>query len=126
MPEYATFHNTILDRKCSKCKKTQDNIYFQQNGKVYKTCNECRDRAQTRRGDRFRNNLTTVFSSRAYHAGLYNDSDDGSAVNPVDALIALGFNYNDMQAGLSMSSSSAAAADYFVDEPEPEPEPDES
>ena len=77
-------------------------------------------------GDRFRNNLTTVFSSRAYHAGLYNDSDDGSAVNPVDALIALGFNYNDMQAGLSMSSSSAAAADYFVDEPDPEPEPDES
>ena len=105
MPEYATFHNTSFDRKCSKCKKTQDAIYFTQHGKVYKTCNECRDRSQTRRGDRFRNNLTTVFSSGAYHAGLYND----------------------MQAGLSMYSSAAAvpssSADYFVEEPEMEPDP---
>ena len=116
MPEYATFHNTSFDRKCSKCKKTQDAIYFTQHGKVYKTCNECRDRAQTRRGDRFRNNLTTVFSSRAYHAGLYNDSGGESVVNPVDSWTTLGV----------ISSSAAAAcssADYFVEEPEPEPEP---
>ena len=105
MPEYATFHNTIFDRKCSKCKKTQENQYFVQNGKLYKTCNFCRDKAKTRRVDRFRNNLTTVFSSGAYHAGLYND----------------------MQAGLSMYSSAAAvpssSADYFVEEPEMEPDP---
>ena len=110
----------------TKCKKTKEAIYFTQHGKVYKTCNECRDRAQTRRGDRFRNNLTTVFSSRAYHAGLYNDSGDESVVNPVDSWTALGFNYNDMNSALVISSSAAAAsssADYFVEEPEPEPDP---
>ena len=45
----ATFHNTIFDIKCSNCKRTQDNIYFQQRGYVFKTCNECRDRAARRR-----------------------------------------------------------------------------
>ena len=140
MPEWCTFHNTIFDIKCSKCKKTQENHYFVQRGKVYKTCNECRGRDQTRRGIQFRNNLSPMFSA---HLARYNDSDDESAVNdvllpsssaanPVDSLIALGFNYNDMQAALSMSSSSAAAAvssssaDYFVDEPDPEPEPEGS
>ena len=55
--------------------------------------------------------------------------DDVVAVNPVDSLIALGFNYNDMDAALARSSSPAAApssssAGYFVDEPDPEPEPE--
>ena len=54
--------------------------------------------------------------------------DDESAVNPVDSLIALGFNYNDMDSALVMSSSAAAvgssSVDYYVSEPEAEPEPE--
>ena len=49
MPMIATFHNTIFDIKCSNCKRTKDNIYFQQRGRVFKTCNECRDRSARRR-----------------------------------------------------------------------------
>ena len=66
-------------------------------------------------------------------------SDAGRAVrwrlnpNPVDALGALGFNYNDnaaLNAALALPSSAAAASSYttadsyFVDEPDPEPEPE--
>ena len=142
MPEYATFHNTIFDRKCSKCKKTQDPIYFTQHGKVYKTCNECRDRDRTRRACRFRDNLSPDFLALCARVNprqtdtdtdVSSDDDPGQRhLNPVDSLIAQGFNYNDINAALVLSSSSAAAAsssaaaDYFVDEPEPEPEPDES
>ena len=53
MPMIASFHNTIFDIKCSKCKRTQDNIYFQQRGYVFRTCNECRSRDARRRVSAF-------------------------------------------------------------------------
>ena len=49
MPMITTFNNTIFAIRCSKCKRTQENEYFQQNGRVFKTCNECRDRYARRR-----------------------------------------------------------------------------
>ena len=134
MPEYATFHNTIFDIKCSKCKKTQENQYFVQNGRVYKTCNFCRDKAYRRRIDPEFLALCARVNPRQTDTDTVVSSDDDPGqrhFNPVDSLIALGFDYTDIDNVLRMSSSSAAAAsssaaDYFVDEPEPEPEPDES
>ena len=140
MPVRATFHNTIFDIRCSKCKRTQDPIYFTQHGKVYKTCNECRDRARTRRGLQLRNSLSPAFLAHLARPHIpmevrqipdSDTDDDVVAVNPVDSLIALGFNYTDtdMAAVLLLSSSAAAAPSssssaYFVDEPDPEPEPE--
>ena len=169
MPEYATFHNTIFDRKCSKCKKTQENQYFVQNGRVYKTCNFCRDKAYRRRMDpEFLASVsapgsTSVVARRVASIVVGpggsamsfsrhtpdSDTESEPSNNPVDSLIALGFDYTDIDNVLQMSSAAAASssagyfvidnvlqmssaaaasssADYFVDEPEPEPEPDES
>ena len=80
MPEYATFHNTICDIKCSKCKKTQDHIYNTQHGKDYKTCNECRGRAKTKRGIQLRNSLSP---ERRAILARYDDSAVNNAANEV-------------------------------------------
>ena len=151
MPVYATFHNTIFDIRCSKCKRTKENQDFVQNGRVYKTCNFCRDQAYRRRMDpEFLASIMTRGSSTVVVRRVASivagpggsamrvsrhipdtDTESEPSNNPVDALIALGFDYTDIDNALRMSSSSAAAAstsaaDYFVEEPEAEPEPDKS
>ena len=135
MPEQATFHNTIFDIRCSKCKRTQEPQYFVQNGKVYKTCNVCRGKAARRRMDpEFLASLAGPAMAAARHIPD-SDSENEVSINPRPALYALGFNYNDadderaVNEVLALSSSAAAAsssssAGYFVDEPDPEPEPE--
>ena len=136
MPMDATFQNTLFDSRCSKCKRTQDPIYFSQHGKVYKTCNECRAKAARRRGCRLRDNLSPEFS--AHLAGVQPsrpltslhipfDTDDDTSSVDTDAVVRL--YYVDTGGVLSLSSSAAAASSssssgYFVDEPDPEPEPE--
>ena len=146
MPMNATLHNTIFGMRCSKCKKTEDPIYHTQHGKIYKTCNECRARDARRRTLRIRDNLSPEFlahlarvqpmSRRTLIIPPDTDTDTSSVdsvpvrlhLNPVDAMISLGFKYNDMDAVLALSSSAAAASSsssgYFVEEPDPEPEPE--
>ena len=142
MPEYATFHNTIFNIRCSKCKRTQENQFFVQRGKVYKTCNNCRDKSYRRRMDPER--LARLsFSSSAIGAARHipdSDTESEPSVNPRASLFTLGFgvraapsgfSYIDTDNALLLSSSAAAAsssssAGYFVDEPDPEPEPGES
>ena len=132
MPVYATFHNTIFDIRCSKCKRTKENQDFVQNGRVHKTCNFCRDQAFRRRMDpEFLASIMTRSAMRVSRHIPDTDTESEPSNNPVDALIALGFDYTDIDNALRMSSSSAAAAstsaaDYFVDEPEAEPEPNKS
>ena len=147
MPVYATFHNTIFDIKCSKCKRTKENQDFVQNGRVHKTCNFCRDRAYRRRMDpEFLASIMTRGSSTVVRRVASNvvglggsvmrvsrhipdtDTESDPSNNPVDSLIALGFDYTDIDNVLQMFSAAAASssAGYFVDEPDPEPEPDES
>ena len=138
MPEYATFHNTIFDIRCSKCKRTQENQFFVQRGRVYKTCNNCRDKAARRRMDP---EFLASLSSPAMGAPRHipdSDTESEPSVNPRAALSALGFgsrpapsgfSYVDTDNALLLSSSAAAAsssssAGYFVDEPDPEPEPE--
>ena len=118
MPEYATFHNTIFDIRCSKCKKTQENQYFVQNGRVYKTCNECRRRDKTRRAIQFSDNQATPSPEFIY----FDIETDTYIHNAPVAHI----HYMDSDGVLLLSSSAAAAsssADYFVEEPEMELEP---
>jgi hypothetical protein len=141
MPEYATFHNTIFDIRCSKCKRTQENQFFVQNGRVYKTCNTCRARARVVRMDP--ETLARLsFSSSAMGPARHipdSDSESEPSVNPRAALYALGFgarrapsgfSYIDTANALRLSSAAAAAssssAEYFVEEPDPEPEPEGS
>ena len=150
MPERCTFHNTIFDIRCSKCKRTQENQHFVQNGKVYKTCNNCRDKAYRRRMDpEFLARIS--FSSSVMGPVRHipdSDTESEPSNNPRAALSALGFGFRvrpapsgfsyvdaDNEAAINevllLSSSSAAAAasssaDYFVDEPDPEPEPGDS
>jgi hypothetical protein len=94
MPERATFHNSIFDRKCSKCKHTKEVQYFTSDVSIYKTCNACRFKAR-----------------------------QNSVRNPWTALAistAAGYEYDHAAAS---SSSSPSAVDYFGEEPDPEPEP---
>ena len=132
MPVYATFHNTIFDIRCSKCKRTQENHYFQSNGRVFKTCNECRDRAARRRmcpeflAVLARSNQPIPPSDITITRRIpdADTSDDDSVHYPYPNYID-----TDMAAVLLLSSSAAAApssssAGYFVDEPDPEPEPE--
>ena len=135
MPAYATFHNTIFDIRCSKCKRTQEPQYFTQNGKLYKTCNACRGKAARRRMDpEFLASLASPERTIEVRHIPDSDSESDVSVNPRASLYALGFNYNDADAEravneiLALSSSAAASssssAGYFVDEPDPEPEPE--
>ena len=134
MPTIATFHNTIFNIRCSKCKRTQENHYFQSNGRVYKTCNGCRDRdARRRMCPVFLASLNPPPMGATRHIPSDTSDDDDSVHHPnaVSSLIGLGFNYVDADtaAVLLLSSSAAAAsssssAGYFVDEPDPEPEPE--
>ena len=135
MPEWCTFHNTIFDIRCSKCKRTQENHFFVQRGKVYKTCNACRDKAARGRLDP---EFVASVGSSAVAATRHipdSDSENEPSMNPRAALYALGFNYNDadheraVNEILALSSSAAAASSssssgYFVEEPDPEPEPE--
>ena len=140
MPEWCTFHNTIFDIRCSKCKRTQENHFFVKRGKVYKACNACRDKAARGRLDPEFVASVGGAGSSAVAASRHipdSDSENEPSMNPRAALYALGFNYNDanheaaVDESLALSSSAAAAsssssAGYFVDEPDPEPEPGES
>ena len=133
MPEAVTFHNTIFDIRCSKCKRTQENHNFVTGGRVFKTCNTCRERARVRR---FPPDFWTSLGQHSRERQLANggeirripDTDDDSESEaPVNGLV---FNYNDIDNVLLLSSSSAAAATcssdtYFVQEPEEEPEPND-
>jgi hypothetical protein len=123
MPVIATMYNTIDDARCSKCKKMQDMIYFMENDKVYKTCNECRDRARRMRQPRIRitHRDTDDTPSPSALLAMSSAAADVSYENDLANMIAT------FQA-MSLSSSSSAAAvcssaNYFVDEPEAEPEP---
>ena len=135
MPEWCTFHNTIFDIRCSKCKRTQEPQYFTQNGRLYKTCNACRDKAARRRMDpEFLASLASPERAMEVRHIPDSDSENDVSVNPRAALYALGFNYNDadderaVNEILALSSSAAASssssAGYFVEEPDPEPEPE--
>ena len=116
MPVYATFHNTTFDIKCSKCKRTQENHNFVDGGRVFKTCNHCRERARWRRLDpEF---LATLSRPAVVVTRRIPDSDSEAS-----------YDFTDIDNVLRLSSSTAAAsssssAGYFVDEPDPEPEPE--
>ena len=131
MPEYATFHNTIFDIRCSKCKRTQENQFFVQRGRVFKTCNACRDRSRVGRLDPdFVASVggpgSTVMGATRHIPD--SDTESEPSINPHAALVALGFSYADTNNVLLLSSAAAASssssADYFVEEPYPEPEPE--
>ena len=136
MPMNATFQNTLFDSRCSKCKRTQDPIYFSQHGKVYKTCNECRGKAARRRTARIRDNLSPEFLAHIARVQpsipmmtvhIPPDTDDDSSSVGTDSVVRV--YYVDTGGVLSLSSSAAAASsssssDYFVEEPDPEPEPE--
>ena len=138
MPEAVTFHNTIFDIRCSKCKRTQENHNFVLGGRLFKTCNHCRERARVRRmdpgflatlGHHSRENQLASGGSIRRIPDTDDDSESDVPVYAAAALDALGFNYIDTDNVLLLSSSSAAAAtcsssSYFVDEPEEEPEPE--
>ena len=147
MPEWCTFHNTIFDIRCSKCKRTQENQFFVQRGKVYKTCNSCRDRARVGRLDSdfvasVRSPGSSVVlvrrvadvggpGSTAMGATRHipdSDTESEPSNNPHAALVALGFSCADTDNVLLLSSAAAASssssAGYFVEEPDPEPEPE--
>ena len=137
----ATFQNTIFDSRCSKCKRTQDPIYFSQHGKVYKTCNECRAKAARRRGIQLRNNLSPEFSAHLARVQpsipmrtvvIPPDTDDDTASVDTDS-VRWFYADTDNEAAVNeiLALSSSAAADpssssavYFVEEPDPEPEPE--
>ena len=133
MPVYATFHNTMFDIRCSKCKRTQENQFFVQNGRVYKTCNSCRDRARVVRMDP--ETLARLsFSSSVMGPTRHipdSDSESEPSINPHASLVALGFSYADYNVNAALLASSAAAAavsssssSAYVEEPDPEPEPE--
>ena len=132
MPMITSFNGIILAQRCSKCKRTQENENFVLGGRVFKTCNTCRERARVRR---FPPDFWTTLGQHSRERQLANggeirripDTDDDSESEaPVNGLV---FNYNEIDNALLLSSSSAAAATcssdtYFVQEPDPEPEPD--
>ena len=137
MPEWCTFHNTVFDIKCSKCKRTKENQFFVQRGKVYRTCNSCRDRARVGRLD-----SDFVASARSPGSSVVlvrrvadvggpgstamgatrhipdSDTESEPSSNPRAALTALGFGFRSAPSGFSYTdtddvlllSSSAAAA----------------
>ena len=121
------FRNTDSNLKCSKCKRTQDSIYHTQNGRVFKTCNECRARALRRR-------MCPVFRAAVTRTRRIPDtdtprgatrhipydtdtSDDDSVHHPSPAVLLL-------SSSAAAAASSSSSAGYFVDEPDPEPEPE--
>jgi hypothetical protein len=123
MPVIVPMYNEIDDTRCSKCKKMQDLVYFMQNDKVYKTCNECRDRARRMRQPRVRitHRDTDDVLSRSDLLAMSSAAADVSDENDLAIMIAAFEAMN-----LSSSSSAAAvcsSANYFVEEPEAEPEP---
>ena len=128
MPEWCTIHNTIFDIRCSKCKRTQENHFFVQRGRVFKTCNACRDKAARGRLDpEFLASLAGPAMAAARHIPD-SDSENEVSISPRPALYTWAFNYNDVDDVLLLSSSTAASssssAGYFVAEPDPEPEPE--
>jgi hypothetical protein len=94
-----------------------------ENDKVYKTCNECRDRARRTRQPRIRITYrdTDDVLSRSDLLAMSSAAADVSDENDLAIMIAAFEAMN-----LSSSSSAAAvcsSANYFVEEPEAEPEP---
>ena len=153
MPEWCTLHNTVFDIKCSKCKRTKENQFFVQRGKVYRTCNVCRDRARVGRLDSdfvasVRSPGSSVVlirrvadvggpGSTAVGATRHipdSDTESESSSNPRAApfnsraaLTALGFGYTDTDDVLLLSSSAAAASSSSSAGyfvDEPDPEPE--
>ena len=126
MPVPPTLHTSIFDIRCSKCKKLDDPGYCTQNGKVYKTCSECRDRARRRRAPRVR--ITQHDTDDVLGANAALSLSSSSAADPTsipmddyDRAILAAFSALGITASASASDSSA---EYFVDEPMPEPEPE--
>jgi hypothetical protein len=84
MPVNVTFHNSIFDMKCSKCRRTKEPGFFITNDMLYKTCNVCRAHAR-------RNSRAAIDERMA--AAAANDDDDDNAVH---SLIGLGFDTVDV------------------------------
>jgi hypothetical protein len=125
MPSYAVRDQVEEDNaRCSKCRRTQDLIYFIQYGRVYKTCNECRDRARRRRQPRVRITYSDsddeTFIANAPLALSSSSAADVPDINDVAVLIAA---FDALTLSSSAAASSSSSANYFVDEPDPEPEP---
>ena len=89
MPERATFTNSIFDRKCSKCKQTEEAHLFQSVEAIYKTCNACRFRARQ---------LSRAEREPALTAAGFYDHDHVAAAS---------------ESLSSSSSASSGAVDYF-------------
>ena len=121
MPVSVSFHNSIFDMRCSKCKRTKEPLAFITNGMLYKTCNVCRAHAR-------RNSRTAIDERVAAAVALGADDDDVSVSDMIaaarESLSALGFNHVNSSSAAA-SSSSYDTSDYFIAEPEPEPEPDD-
>ena len=129
MPVPATFHNTIFDIRCSKCKKSDDPIYFTENRQVYKTCNECRARARRRYKPRV--SITYHDTDDVMGANAVLSLSSSSAADPtIIPMYIDDFDMSDlsstfaaMYVSVSSPAASTSSADYFVDEPDAEPEP---
>jgi hypothetical protein len=113
MPEIVTRENAADNRTCSKCRRRQYAFKFITDGRIFKTCNACREKAWLRTHPI---SLWVNDAVRTYTPQDESDTDNEGVTIAVSNLA-------------SSSSSSAAAAsssvDYFVEEPEPEPEPDD-
>jgi hypothetical protein len=124
MPSYAVRDQVVEDdARCSKCRRTQDLIYFIQYGRVYKTCNECRDRDKRRRQPRVRITYSdsddeTFVANAPLDLSSY--AADVPDINDVGVLIAA---FDALTLSSSAAAASSSSANYFVDEPDPEPEP---
>ena len=119
MPVLATFHNTTFDIRCSKCKRTQENQNFVDGGRLFKTCNNCRERARWRRLDpefvaSLRRSPSVVVIRRIPDT---DDSEDSYDYTAIDNVLSL-------SSSAAAAASSSSSAGYFVAEPDPEPEPE--
>jgi uncharacterized protein with NRDE domain len=107
--------NIIDAARCSKCRQTQDLIYVIQNGRVYKTCNECRDRARRRRRPRVsitnRDSDDECIANANALLALSSSSADVPDINDVAVLIAA---FGALSLSSSAAASSSSSADYVV------------
>jgi hypothetical protein len=111
MPESVTRENAADTRTCSKCKRRQYGFKFITSGRIFKTCNACREKAW------LKTHPISLWVDEAVRRNMPQDESDTDNESVVVAVSTL------------FSSSSAAAAsssaEYFLEEPEPEPEPDD-
>jgi hypothetical protein len=137
MPEIVTKENAADNRTCSKCKRRQYAFKFITDGRIFKTCNACREKSWLRTHPI---SLWVNDAVRTYTPPDDSDADTEAVFVAVSNLISSSSSSAAAAAGnsssvlyltsSSSSSAAAAAADsssvlYFVEEPEPEPEPDD-